>query len=90
MQVEHARARLTPAQVGAVYLTLVNGTERDDRLLAVTSTSAARIEMHEVVPKGEVLQMLPRPEGFAIPASGRVELKPGESISCCTASGRRP
>jgi copper(I)-binding protein len=77
MQVENARARLTPAQVGAVYLTLVNATGREDRLLSATSTSAARVELHEVVPNGEVLQMLPRPEGFAIPASGRVELKPG-------------
>lgn len=77
LQVEHARARLTPAQVGAVYLTLVNATGQDDRLLSATSTSAARVELHEVVPNGEVLQMLPRPEGFAIPASGHVELKPG-------------
>jgi copper(I)-binding protein len=77
MRVEGALARLTPAQVGAVYLTLVNPTGREDRLVAAESSSAGRVELHEVVAEGDVLRMLPRPEGFVVPAGGRVELKPG-------------
>ncbi len=77
VRVEKARARLTPAQVGAVYLSLVNDTGREDRLLGAESTTAARVELHEVIAQGEVLQMHPRPEGFVLPAGGRVELKPG-------------
>ncbi|MFL5358273.1 SCO family protein [Archangium sp.] len=77
MRVEKALARLTPAKVGAVYLTLVNTDGREDRLVAAESSAAERVELHEVVAEGEVLRMLPRPEGFVIPAGGRVELAPG-------------
>ncbi|HYO72088.1 MAG TPA: copper chaperone PCu(A)C, partial [Archangium sp.] len=72
-----ARARLTPARVGAVYLTLVNTSGREDRLVSAESTTAARVELHEVIAQGELLQMHPRPEGFVVPAKGRVELAPG-------------
>jgi copper(I)-binding protein len=75
--VEQAQARLTPAQVGAVYFTVVNAAARDDRLLSAESTAARHVELHEVVPEGEVLRMIPRPEGFVVPARGRVELRPG-------------
>ncbi len=77
IQVERARARLTPAQVGAVYLTLVNASWKDDRLLSAETSSAERVELHEVQAQEGVLAMLPRSEGFAIPAGGRVELMPG-------------
>ncbi|HLM48015.1 MAG TPA: SCO family protein [Myxococcaceae bacterium] len=77
VRVEKARARLTPARVGAVYLTLVNTTGREDRLLSAESTTAGRVELHEVIAQGELLQMHPRPEGFVVPARGRVELAPG-------------
>ncbi len=77
VRVEKARARLTPARVGAVYLTLVNTSGREDRLLSAESTTAGRVELHEVIAQGELLQMHPRPEGFVVPAGGRVELAPG-------------
>ncbi len=77
VRVEKARARLTPARVGAVYLTLVNTSGREDRLVSAESTTAARVELHEVIAQGELLQMHPRPEGFVVPAKGRVELAPG-------------
>ncbi|MFP2925652.1 copper chaperone PCu(A)C [Pyxidicoccus sp. 3LG] len=77
LRVEAARARLTPSRVGAVYLTLVNSTSKDDRLLTAGSTAAERTELHEVIAEGEVLRMHARPEGFMIPAGGSLELKPG-------------
>ncbi|WP_225409150.1 copper chaperone PCu(A)C [Stigmatella hybrida] len=77
VRVERARARVTPAQVGAVYLSLVNETGRADRLLSAESTNAARVEFHEVVAREDVLSMVAHPEGFPIPAEGRVELVPG-------------
>lgn len=77
VQVEQAQARLTPAKVGAVYFTVVNAAARDDRLLSAESPAARQVELHEVVPEGEVLRMVPRPEGFVVPARGRVELRPG-------------
>jgi protein SCO1/2 len=77
VRVEKARARLTPARVGAVYLTLVNTGGREDRLLSAESATAGKVELHEVIAQGELLQMHPRPEGFVVPAKGRVELAPG-------------
>ena len=75
-RVERARARMTPARVGAVYLTLVNPLRLDDRLVSAESPVGA-VELHEVLAQGEVLHMEPRPGGFTIPAEGRVELEPG-------------
>jgi protein SCO1/2 len=77
VRVEKARARLTPTRVGAVYLTLVNTSGREDRLIGAESATAGKVELHEVIAQGEVLQMHPRPEGFVVPAKGRVELAPG-------------
>ncbi|ADO68267.1 copper chaperone PCu(A)C [Stigmatella aurantiaca] len=77
VRVERARARLTPAQVGAVYLSVVNATESADRLLSAESSSATKVELHEVVAREDVLSMVMHPEGFPIPAGGRVELVPG-------------
>ncbi|XXF77410.1 copper chaperone PCu(A)C [Myxococcaceae bacterium GXIMD 01537] len=77
VRVEDARARLTPSRVGAVYLTVVNASGQPERLVSAESPGAAKVELHEVIAQGEVLQMRPRPEGFAVPAGGRVELKPG-------------
>jgi copper(I)-binding protein len=77
VRVEQAQARLTPANVGAVYFTVVNAGARDDRLLSAESPAARQVELHEVVPEGEVLRMMPRPEGFVVPARGQVELRPG-------------
>ncbi|SEU23513.1 copper chaperone PCu(A)C [Stigmatella erecta] len=77
VRVERARARVTPARVGAVYLSVVNGTAQADRLLSAESANAARVEFHEVVAQEDVLRMVARPEGFAIPAGGGVELVPG-------------
>jgi periplasmic copper chaperone A len=77
VRVERARARVTPSQVGAVYLSLVNGTGHADRLVSAESTNAARVEFHEVVARQDVLSMVAHPEGFAVPAAGRVDLVPG-------------
>lgn len=77
VRVEKARARLTPARVGAVYLTLVNTSGREDRLVGAESATAGKVELHEVIAQGELLQMHPRPEGFVVPAKGRVDLAPG-------------
>jgi copper(I)-binding protein len=73
--VSGAVARLAPG-MGAIYLTIQNNTAQEDRLLSV-ETPGAMIELHESVLQGEVMQMLPRPEGFVVPARGSVALKEG-------------
>ena len=79
LRVENAWARPSPMQGGngAVYLTVLNPTNRPDQLLGVSSPVARVAETHETVEKDSVVRMEPRPEGFAIPAQGSLLLKPG-------------
>jgi copper(I)-binding protein len=62
--------------MGAVYLTIQNNTANEDRLLSVEAPGAS-VELHETVAEGEVMRMLPRPEGFVVPANASVVLKEG-------------
>jgi copper(I)-binding protein len=78
IRIEAAMSRPAPADGnGAVYFTVVNPTEEADRLMAVQSTSANVVELHETIEENGVMRMRPRPEGFEIPARSIVELKPG-------------
>jgi copper(I)-binding protein len=76
LSIQDAVARLAPG-AGAIYLKVVNPTAEDDRLLGITSPAAEAVEMHEVKTEGDVMRMVPHPEGFAVPAHGTLELKPG-------------
>lgn len=79
LHVEDAMARPSPmaAGNGAAYLTIVNPTDTADRLISVESSIAASTELHETIDDNGILRMIPRPEGFAIPAHSTLELKPG-------------
>jgi copper(I)-binding protein len=74
--VRSARLGPTPGSVAAVYLTLENTGERDERLLGVRSPAESS-ELHETVLDGDTARMEARPEGFVIPAGGTLELVPG-------------
>jgi copper(I)-binding protein len=63
--------------MGAVYLTVVNPGPGSDRLLRVETAAARRAETHETLEENGVMRMVPRPEGFEVPAGGTLELKPG-------------
>lgn len=62
---------------GAVYFTVLNGLDQDVQLLSASSPAAEVVELHETVDENGVMRMMPRPEGFTVPAGGSVELKPG-------------
>lgn len=62
---------------GAVYFMVMNNTAQADRLVAVESDVAAAAELHESVEENNVIRMVPRPDGFEIPAGGSVTLAPG-------------
>ena len=62
---------------GAVYLTVLNGLDQAVQLLSASSPAADVVELHETVEENGVMRMMPRPEGFTVPAGGSVELKPG-------------
>lgn len=76
IEVRDASARIL-ATSGAVYLTLVDRSGEGDRLLAASTPVARAAEPHETVMDGDVMRMLPRPEGFAVPPGGELAMTPG-------------
>ncbi len=76
--IENAWSRATPpgAKVGAGYFTIRNQSAAPDRLLGAASPAAARVETHVVEKQGDILRMR-EVKGYAVPANGSFELKPG-------------
>lgn len=78
VEIENAWARATApgARVAAGYMTIRNRAGVPDRLVAVSSPAAARVETHVHVREGEIVRMREVP-GYDVPANGAFELKPG-------------
>ena len=76
--IENAWSRATPpgARVGAGYMVLHNKAAVADRLVGASSPAAARVETHVIEKQGEILRMR-EVKGYAVPAKGSFELKPG-------------
>jgi len=70
------RATAPGAQVAGGYMTIRN-TGAADKLVAASSPAAARVELHVHVNDNGVMKMREVPGGYAIPAKGSFELKPG-------------
>jgi copper(I)-binding protein len=71
-----ARATAPGAKVAAGYMILRNRSAAADRLVAVSSPAAARVETHVTVKDGDIARMR-EVKGYDIPAGGSFELKPG-------------
>lgn len=68
----------TPAQkAGGGFMTIDNAGDRPDRLLSATAGVADKVELHTVSMDGGVMRMRPVAGGIAIPARGKVDLRPG-------------
>jgi len=67
---------VSTAKAGVVYMTLSNQAAMPDKLLQVTTESAASAGVHEIAEKDGMATMRPV-EALDIPAGGSVELKPG-------------
>lgn len=79
LRIDHPWTRPIPpgAPVAGGYLTIVNAGTKADRLLAVSSPHAGRVELHRMSMDGGVMRMRPIPEGLDIPAGSSVSLAPG-------------
>ena len=71
--------RATPptAPSGGGFLMLTNTGKTADRLIAVKSPTAGKVEIHEMKMDGNVMRMRELEKGLEIPPGGSVELKPG-------------
>jgi copper(I)-binding protein len=79
LQVASAWARATaPGQTtGGGYMEIRNNGAEPDRLVAIQSPLAERVEMHETVTQGDVSSMRPVQGGVAVPPHGDVKFSPG-------------
>ncbi len=79
--IEDAWIRIPPAgaPVAGGYMVLHNPGSQDDRLLAVRSPMAERVEIHEMRMDGEVMQMRELPNGLQLAAGHTVTLGPGST-----------
>ena len=67
----YARSSGAMAQSGAAFMTIRNSGDTDDRLIAVASDAAARVELHtHIEDENGVMRMREVDGGFAIPAGG--------------------
>lgn len=65
------------SKTGAGYLTISNSGAVADCLVAVTTSAAARSDLHGSFAQGTVMQMRAQAGGVPIPAGGRVMFAPG-------------
>lgn len=72
-----ARAMPPGADAGGGFMTIRNTGTVDDTLVAITSSIAARIEVHTMDMTDGVMRMRELEGGLAIPAGETVELAPG-------------
>lgn len=79
IDITHPWARATPkgAKVAGGYMTLVNTGADADRLVAVSTPAAGRVELHEMAVENGIMRMRPLAQGIAIPAGETVTLAPG-------------
>ena len=72
-------ARATPptAESGGGFLVITNTGTTPDRLIAVKSPAADKVEIHEMKMDGNIMRMREVEKGIEIPPGATVELKPG-------------
>ncbi|KUP93256.1 copper chaperone PCu(A)C [Tritonibacter horizontis] len=78
MMVHDAYARASNKMAGAAFMQIKNTTERDDRLLAVRSEVAKKVQLHTHAEDANgVMKMQHVEEGFEIPAGATHLLERG-------------
>ncbi|MEO0356824.1 MAG: copper chaperone PCu(A)C, partial [Pseudomonadota bacterium] len=72
-----AFATLPNQPVGAGFISVQNNGSDQDRLVAVTSPAAGKVEIHTMEMDGDVMRMREVAGGLIIPAGEAVEMAPG-------------
>src|SRR6056297_1618620 len=67
--IDDAYARASNTMAGAAFMSITNTSDTDDRLVAVASDVAERVELHTHLEDANgVMRMIEVEDGFAIPA----------------------
>ena len=70
-------AKAADSGMSAAFGMVKNPTAKPVRIIGAYSSYAKAVQLHEVVAKDGAMVMQQKAGGFAIPASGMLELKPG-------------
>lgn len=74
----YVRSAMKSATTGAAFMTLMNKTDQDDRLISASSEIAERVELHtHIEDENGVMQMREVEDGFLVPAGGAHLLQRG-------------
>lgn len=73
----YARSASVNAKTGAAFITLMNMTDADDRLIGVASPAAKRVELHTHLENDGVMRMVHVEEGFPVAAGEMIEMQRG-------------
>ena len=79
IEIGHPWSRATPptAESGGGFLAITNTGTTPDRLIAVKSPAADKVEIHEMKMDDNIMRMREIEKGIEIPPGATVELKPG-------------
>lgn len=72
-----ARETAPDAKEGGAFMTIANGTTKDDVLVSVTAKFAGKVELHESKMDNNVMVMRPVADGIPVKAGSVVRLAPG-------------
>ncbi|NSX54566.1 copper chaperone PCu(A)C [Parasulfitobacter algicola] len=64
----YARSSTPTSKSGAAFMSIMNHTDQDDRLISASSDAAARVELHTHKEEDGIMMMLEVEEGFPIAA----------------------
>lgn len=71
-----ARETVEGQAAGGGFMTIVNNGRSDDQLISASSPASREVQIHTMSMDGGVMRMRQLTAGVAIPAEGKVELKP--------------
>lgn len=72
-----ARETAPDAKAGGAFMTITNGTAKDDVLVSATAKFAGKVEMHESKMDNNVMVMRPLADGIPLKAGSVTRLAPG-------------
>lgn len=79
LRIEDPWVRATPPGAGVTggFMTVRNTGAKDDRLVSVTSSAVARVEIHEMRHEDGMMRMRRLAAGVPVKAGAKLELAPG-------------
>lgn len=73
----YARSASPAAKTGAAFISLMNMSGTDDRLIGASSPAAKRVELHTHVENDGIMKMVHVEEGFPVEAGGMIMMQRG-------------